>query len=218
MDIVLGSRRVRFAELETDPDFRRFPDSVIALGEELPEPGAAFAFQDWAAFKRFVKGTPIAESIAGLDERRRKTLERGDQNVEAAIARRRLVAERIDSDLRELSERTGFPWGSKELFIQATGEADPIEGSIFDPAMLYTSANFTGSALAVVASLGAPDLGWFPGMDNAVTSIQVSGVLALYSRRWYGGSSRVFVGLPYFQVANLGSIGFNNIASSALLG
>ena len=74
--------------------------------------------------------------------------------------------------MRELATRTGLAWGSKELFLRATAKADPLEGEVFDPAMLFTGAGFTGNALGV-AYPGVPNLGWFFGMNNAVSSVQV---------------------------------------------
>src|SRR5262245_20969958 len=216
MKVVYGRKRVDFKMLEVDPDFARLPEPVIALGSGLPEKNVAFAFRDWRELVKFAAKTQAAERIASMDERRRKLRKRSGEDTTSLAARLKLKAERIESDMRDLAERTQLAWGSKELFLRATTKADPLEGPIFDPSMLFTGVGFTGSALGVVYP-GLPDLSWFPGMNNAVSSVQIVGVVGLFNNTWFGGISRVLVGIPFFQLANLGIIGFNNLTSSVLV-
>ena len=61
--------------------------------------------------------------------------------------RQKRKAARIEVDLRELAERTGLPLDSKELLLKATTEADPLEGAIFDPGMLFMGIGFAGLKL-----------------------------------------------------------------------
>ena len=216
MKVLFGKKKYDFAELESDAAFARLVEPVVAVGSGLPESNVAFAFRNWADFLTFAKRTKAAEQIASADERRRKLARRSNQDLTAIESRQKIVAERIEADLRELANRTGLPWGSKELFLRATTKAHPLEGRIFDPSMLFTGANFTGNALGVVYP-GMPNLGWFPGMNNAVTSVQVVGLVMLFRLTGFRGASRVLVGAPYFQISNLGTIGFNNLTSSVLV-
>jgi hypothetical protein len=216
MKVVFKKKRIDFATLEADADFKRLSEPVVAVGSGLPESGVAFAFRNWKEFAAFAKRTKAADQIAALDEQRRKLRRRSYEDTSAVAARQKLKAERIEADLRELAARTGLAWGSKELFLRATAKADPLEGQIFDPAMLYTGIGFTGNALGV-AYPGVPNLGWFTGMNNAVSSVQVLGFAVLFAGANFGGASRVLFGAPYFQIANLGTIGFNNVTSSVLL-
>jgi len=213
MKVVFGRKRIELAALETDPDFTALPEPVVALGSGLPEKALAFAFRDWKEFIKFAAKTEAAEKIAGMDERRRKLRKRSGEDTRGLAERLKRRAERIQSELHELAGRTGLAFDSKELFLRATSKADPLEGPIFDPSMLFTGLGFTGPALPV-AYPGVPDLGWF-GMNNTVSSVRVVGVLGLFNLTWWGGASRVIFGLPFSQVANLGA--FNNIASSALV-
>ena len=139
-----------------------------------------------------------------------------ESDTTATAARLIRKAERIETELRELSTRTGLAFGSKELFLRATTKADPLEGPIFDPSMLFAGVGFTGNALAVPYP-GFPDLSWFPGMNNAVSAVQIVGLVALYNTTWFRGASRIIFGLPFFQIPNLAAIGFNNVASSVLV-
>ena len=91
----------------------------------------------------------------------------------------------------------------------------PVVGCL-TPRCCSPEPGFTGNTLGV-AYPGVPNLGWFSGMNNAVSSVQVLGVVALLNLTYFGGASRVSAGAPYFQITNLGTIGFHNVASSALL-
>jgi hypothetical protein len=216
MKVVYGRKRIDYKALEADPDFKRLAEPVIALGAGLPEKNVAFVFGDWKEFLRFAARTQAAEQIAGMDERRRKLRKRSGEDTTAIAARLKRRAERIESELRELAEQTRLAWGSKELFIRATTKADPLEGPIFDPSMLFAGLGFTGNALGVTYP-GLPDLSWFPGMNNAVSSVQIVGIVALFNNTWFRGASRLLFGFPFFQIPNLGVIGFNNFTSSVLV-
>ena len=106
--MVYGRRRVEFAALEADADFRRLKEPVIALGTGLPEKVVAFAFPDWKAFVKFAARTQAGEKIAKMDERRRKLRNRRLEDTTAIAARLKRKTEPIDADLRELATRTGL--------------------------------------------------------------------------------------------------------------
>jgi hypothetical protein len=216
MKVAYGRRRIDFKVLEADPDFKRLAEPIIALGAGLPEKGVAFAFQNWSEFVKFTKGTQAAEKIANIDERRRKLRKRNAEDTIGIAERLKRKADRIDSELHDLAKRTGLAWGSKQLFLRATTKADPLEGSIFDPSILFAGFGFTGNALTV-AYPGLPDLNWFPGMNNNVSSVQIVGVVGLFSNTWFRGASRVLFGLPFFQIADLRTIFFDNVTSSVLV-
>jgi hypothetical protein len=213
MKVVYGRKRIELAALEADPEFQALPEPVVALGSGLPEKGLAFAFRDWKELVKFAQRTEAGEKIASMDERRRKLRRRSREDTTALAERLKRRTARIEGELRELAARTGLAIDSKELFLRATTKADPLEGPIFDPAMLFTGLGFTGPALPV-AYPGFPNLGWL-GFNNLVSSVRVVGLLALFNLTWFGGASRVIVGLPFGNVANLGA--FNNIASSCLV-
>ena len=216
MRVVYGRKRLDFKALGSDPDFNRLAEPVVALGNGLPEKGVAFAFRDWKDFAKFAARTHAADKIASMDERRLKLRKRSSDDTTAIAARLKHKTQRIESELRDLSQRAGLPWGSKELFMRATTKADPLEGPIFDPSMLFAGFGFTGNALGV-AYPGLPDLNWFPGMNNAVSSVQIIGIVALFNNTWFRGASRLLFGFPFFQIPNLGAIGFNNVTSSVLV-
>jgi hypothetical protein len=50
-----------------------------------------------------------------------------------------------------------------------------------------------------------------------VSAVKVIGVVALYRDTYFRGPSRIFVGIPYFEIPNLLAVGFNNTASSVLV-
>ena len=53
MKVVYGRRRVEFAALEADPDFRRLKEPVLAIGTGLPEKGVAFTGTNNASYLNF---------------------------------------------------------------------------------------------------------------------------------------------------------------------
>jgi len=160
MKVVYERKRIDFATLEADPDFKRLAEPVIALGAGLPEKGVAFAFRDWKEFVKFASRTEAKDKIASMDERRRKLRKRSGEDTSAIAARLKRKADHIEAELRELASRTGLAFGSKELFLRATTKADQLEGPIFDPSMLFSNVGFTGSAVAA-AYPGLLDLSWF---------------------------------------------------------
>ena len=137
-----------------------------------------------------------------------------DATADLAFVKKRQLAtaERIEEDLRQLAKETGLKYGSKELFLRATRDSRILEGQVFDPALLYTGANFVGNSLG--AAMPLPDLTWWPGMNNSITSVQMLGACILYRGTYFRGSSLWLLGVPYFQVASLAGTSFNNAASS----
>src|SRR5205823_1913570 len=101
----------------------------------------------------------------------------------------------------ELAERTGLALDSKELLLKATTDADPFEGPIFDPGILYMGIGF-GQLRIYVFYPGVADLGWV-GFNDRVSAVKVIGVVALYRDTFFRGPSRIFVGVPYFEIPNL---------------
>ena len=160
MKVIFGRRRFDFATLEADTDFQRLREPVVMVGNGLPERGIAFAFRDWKELLKFSVRTNIADKIAAIDERRRKLSRRSGEDMTDIAQRQKRKAARIEVDLRELAERTGASLNSKELLLKATTEADPLEGAIFDPGMLFMGIGFAGLKLPVFYP-GIPDLGWF---------------------------------------------------------
>ena len=215
MKILFGRKRFDYAMLEADADFRRLKEPVVMLGSGLPERGVAFAFRDWKELLKFAARTKVADKIAAIDESRRKLSRRKDEDMTLISERHKRKVARIQADLSELAERTGLPPNSKELLLRATIQADPLEGAIFDPAMLFMGIGFGGLSLPVFYP-GIPDLGWF-NFNDRVSAVKVVGIVALYRDTFFRGPSRIFVGAPYFQIPNLLSVGFNNTASSVLV-
>jgi hypothetical protein len=218
MKVIVGKKRLAFPSLETE--FRALPDPVVALGSGMPEPNLAFAFPNWSAFLKFMKRRPGGDLIAVLDERRRKLRKRQGEDMTAIAARQAELLRQAEAGMRDLAKRTGLALNSKELFLRATVKADPLEGPVFDPAVVFQAAGFGGQAF-FIGYPGAPDFSWMPGLNNNVSSVRGIGALALFSRTWFNGPSRVFLGNPlrlgFYQNAALAGIGFNNVASSALI-
>ena len=186
----------------------------------MPEPNFAFGFPNWKALLKFTTRRAGGDLIALLDERRRKLRRRQNEDMTAIVARQALLLNRAEADMRELAQRTGLALDSKELFLRATVKADPLEGPVFDPAVLFQTPGFGGQRF-LIGYPGAPDFSWTPGLNDNVSSVRGIGALALFSRTWFNGASRVFLGNParlgFYQNAALAGVAFDNVASSALI-
>jgi len=198
----------------------RLKEPVMALGPGLPERNMAYVFENmkalYAAAPQLKLDHVLAKLRKGVTEARRS--QNGD--LTGLAARQTALAKRIKKDYEALAGRTGFPLDSEQLFLRATTKANPLEGPVFDPACVYTGVGFTGSYMC--AGVPLPDLTWFPGFNNTISSVRAAGACILYSGTWFGGAALVLVGLPVIAVANLTAVtptigalaNFNNVTSS----
>ena len=200
--------------------FTRLKAPVIAFGPGMPSGKIVYAFHHMRAFlaaaAEMKMGHVFDKLKKGIAEARR--VEKGDhaelKKVQVALARR------VKKDYEQLAARSGLPVDSQELFLRATTKAPVLEGPVFDPACLFTGAAFTGSFMCAAVPL--PDLSWFPGFNNTITSVRAAGVCVLHAGTWFRGSALVLVGLPLIAVANLALIApttgalanMNNVTSS----
>lgn len=207
-------------KLSASNRFALLKEPVIALGPGMPERNVAYVFQNMrslhAAAPTMKLGVVFDKLKKGVAEARKS--ENGD--FTALKARQIALAQRVKKDYEKLATRTGLPIDSQELFLRATTKAPVLDGPVFDPACVYTAAGYTGSYMCVAVPI--PDLSWFPGFNNTVTSVRAAGACILYSGTWFRGAALVLVGLPVVAVANLTLVApttgalanFNNVASS----
>jgi hypothetical protein len=213
MKIHFNGKTYTIDELKALPEFAKAGDSVIAHGPGLSTNDEAFAFTTEPELKDWVEKQPIGKQLEGLFEKLGKARTEASGDLSLIKKRQIAKAKRVEEDLRSLAEETGLKYGSEELFLRATRDSRILEGPVFDPASLYTGSNFTGNSLGAAVPL--PNLSWFAGMNNSITSVQVLGVCILYTQTLFGGPALWLVGAPYYQIANLAGTGFNNAASSA---
>lgn len=201
-------------ELNSDKSFRKLKTPVMATGPGLPDGKLVYVFKNEASFYRWTKDTSRADDFAGLKKKvnqaRRQRLKIQDDTKK----RQQAYVRRIARDLRSLSKRAGLKTGSAELILKASINRDVLEPSIFDPAILFTGLNFSGSFLGVGVPL--PNLAWFAGFNNTVSSLTAVGICAVWTGSWFRGPSRFFVGAPFVGINNLGLFGLNNNISSVV--
>jgi hypothetical protein len=199
-------------ELKKNPVFAKAKDYVIAVGPGLNKGEGAFAFASEKEFINWSRKRPVGKSIAAMYKD--IGLARKEEGKNTAYIRARQIekATRVANDLRALAKQTGLRLNSKALFLRATTKTMKAEGPIFDPVGLYTGTGFTGNSLG--AAIPLPNLNWWPGLNNTISSVQILGACILYSGTFFSGASRVLIGVPYMQITNLANIGFNNVTSS----
>lgn len=166
-------------------------------------------------FNVWAKKSNHAEKIAQIDELviRSKKYETADNtNV---IKRQQKVVQRISNDLENFAKETGLPDNSEELFRRAAIDFHPLEGSIFDPTILYEHINLVGRRLPLAYPPGTyPDFTWL-NFNDIASSMMVYGYCKLWEHVWYSGRSVTITGSP--ALINLTGLGFNDIASSAIV-
>lgn len=215
MQFLYNSKTYTLQSLKKNARYIKSKTAIHAVGPGLPDPSIVYVFDTETAFYKWTETLRLADEFARI-HKTVEQLRKFEQEDHAVLFQRQQVRlSRIREDLEELASRTGLPLNSKELFLQATLEGNPLEGSVFDPAMLYTGANFTGNALGV--GLPLPNLNVFPVMNNTVSSARVLGICILCNAAWFGGARLALVGAPYFESSNLATLGFNDIASSVFV-
>lgn len=217
-----GSRHTR-TSLSASSRYTRLKEPVIVLGPGMPQRNLAYVFDNikafYAATSRMKMGHIFDKLKRGITEAQKA--EKGD--LTPIKTRQIALARRIKNDYKKLAARTGFPLNSQKLFLQATTKAPVLEGPVFDPSCVFTGPNFTGNFMCVGVPL--PDLSFFAGFNNSITSVRAAGICVLFSHTWFRGASLVLVGLPIIAIANLASVApttgafanFNDITSSIYL-
>lgn len=208
------------AKISSLSRFTRLKEPVIAFGPGMPSRHVVYAYGNMRAFLAAASDMKLGHVFDKLNKGVAEA--RNEETSDHAVLRKLQVARsrRVKKEYELLAARTGLAVDSEALFLRATTKAPVLEGPVFDPACLYTGAGFTGSYMCAASPM--PDLRWFPGFNNTITSVRAAGVCVLYSGAWFRGSALVLVGVPVIAVANLSLVApttgalanFNNVTSS----
>ena len=175
-------------------------------------------FASQAAFRSWAEKSEYAETIAEIQKLIARARKYKNADNSAAIKLQQSRTRKITKELKELARSTGLSPNSKELFQKAAVDYHPLEGPIFDPAILYEHINLGGRALPLISGIGYPDFTWL-GFNDIASSVIRYGWCYLWQHTWYFGRQLVLAAPQRGQnpIANLTSFGFNDIASSALV-
>ena len=197
-----GSKRIPIEEAV------RFPILVAGTGNQK----LVYAFESDKAVLNWAEGGKHAEVFEQMYKRisAAQAFERRDNSV--AEARQKANVKRISKEFRLLADRLELDVGSEELFLKATVDAPILEGSIFDPVVLYDTDSYSGSYVAL-PNAPFPNLGWF-GFNDRASSLLIHGQITLCENTWFKGRKAFFFGIPYGKFV-LSQFGFSNRASSA---
>ena len=99
--------------------------------------------------------------------------------------------------------------------MKATVERHPLEGSIFDPVILFDQATTSGPFLPLLVC-PMPDLGWFGWGDRASCALTITGAAVLFEHPWFRGRQLWLFGW-WYVVTTLADLGCDNISSSAIV-
>lgn len=175
-------------------------------------------FSSQAAFRSWADKSEYAEKIAEIQKLIARAKKYKNADNTAAIKVQQSRTRRITKDLKQLARSSGLSLNSEELFRKAAIDYHPLEGPIFDPAILYEHINLRGRFLPLTSGVGYPDLSWL-GFNDIASSVSRIGWCILWEHVWYSGR-RLFLAAPQWGQkvgANLTTFGFNDIASSAII-
>jgi len=182
------------------------PDNVVRL------------FGSQAAFRTWADKSEYAEKIAETQKLIARVRKYKNADNTAAMKLQQSRTRRITRELKELARSSGLSLNSEALFKKAAVDYHPLEGPIFDPAILYEHINLRGRFLPLADGVGYPDLTWL-GFNDIASSVSRIGWCILWEHVWYLGR-QLFLAAPQAGQkvgANLTTFGFNDIASSAII-
>lgn len=124
-------------------------DAPITVFGIAPYPNYAFAFNSMEAFQKWVDQQPYKDRVADALAKTQLARELYAKNPDAAIGAQWAKANRLSSEMEALAKELGLDVNSRELFLKATVDADPIKGPIFRSAQLFDGPNCTGRRLDI---------------------------------------------------------------------
>lgn len=182
------------------------PDNVVRL------------FASQSAFRSWADKSEYAEKIDEIQKLVARARKYKNADNTAAMKLQQSRTKRITKDLKELARSSGLSLNSEALFKKAAIDYHPLEGPIFDPAILYEHINLRGRFLPLMSGVGYPDLSWY-GFNDIASSVTRIGWVILWEHVWYFGQ-QLFLAAPQWGQkvgANLTTFGFNDVASSAII-
>lgn len=182
----------------------------FAIGQEGFRENVVDSFVSDDEFNEWGRQQRVEDRIQEIREIARKA-KRDEENRDPNFLIERYVACMYEAQqaLHRLSERTGLPLNSPELFHRAH-EGDHDEDRIFRTFLLYEHINYGGMSVPILKTF--PDFRWI-NFNDKCSSLHHFGVGALCEHIWYGGQ--------YFWFFAFGSIpwignGWNDRASSCI--
>ena len=185
---------------------------VIVAGDE---DNVVRLFQTQSAFHSWAEKSEHADKLAQTEKLIARSLKYKNADNTRVIKRQQSTVKRISKELKELADATGLPLNSEELFLKATVDFHPLEGPIFDPAILYEHVNRGGRGLPLISG-NYPNFNWL-GFNDMASSVIRSGDCILWANIWYGGRQLFLAPRLLPASVNLTAFGFNDVASSAII-
>ncbi len=188
---------------------------ILASGGIVGAADAVYAFKDEASFISWAERFPSGEKFLKLHRTIDATRELENRDVSAIKKIRQRRTDFLVKELEDLAKRSDLSVNSTELFLKATCvDCDHLEGSIFDPSIIYQHINYRGSWRPIATTI--PDFRWI-GFNDKASSMIVSGVGILFEHTWYRGRRFYFGGFPYMNFPDFRQFAFNDLASSVAL-
>lgn len=146
-------------------------------------------FRKWA--ETLKEKDRIADALAKTERAQQEYL----KNPSAAMESQQATVKDIRSKIEALSAKTCLEANSRELFLKATVDADPLAGSIFRSAQVFEHPNQTGRRLDIPSWQWWPNLAWF-AFDDIISSVRAHAwsILVLCEHPNFGGRWQWFFG------------------------
>jgi hypothetical protein len=178
----------------------------------------AHGFASEEALCRWAAGTIHADRFA----RAIGTMKLGQQlegTTTGARALKRIEAatERLQDELRELSEETGLAIGSPEFLAQANTSATLLAAAPIPTTLLFDKVVdpglppvFGGTFIPVIATIPS-----FLGFNDKASGAIVVGLCTLHDKTFFRGPAAFLFGAPFARFV-LDDLGFDNRAASGI--
>lgn len=188
---------------------------ILASGSMLGLVDSVFAFEDESSFLSWAERMPVGEKFLRLNRMVEAARQLENSELTEIKNARRRRTESLMREIEDLAARYKLPVNSRELFMKATSvDCHPLEGPVFDPAIIYEHINYGGSWRPLAATI--PDFRWI-GFNDKASSLRVSGAGILFEHTWYRGRRFYFGGIPVMDFPDLRLFTFNDLASSVAL-
>ncbi|MEM7247060.1 MAG: hypothetical protein AAF533_17065 [Acidobacteriota bacterium] len=211
----LDGREIGHAEF-----LRADPVEIVVGGTEVPEgePMPVLGFSTEEGFLAWAIRSPHADGIQDFLVRIKEAQRYEEERNQDAIDRQSEILRHTEEGMRRLSATHGLDLNDRALLDIATDDSNPLVDPVLKSVILYNGQNYACNPCRWLPTLSFPNLGWFNMNNRASSYRQMGGIALLCDRTWFRGPRVWFIAfpIPFFQINDLGILGFDNRASSII--
>jgi hypothetical protein len=144
---------------------------VLAYGA-TPYPDQVTAFESVDELRKWVDGTDYKDGFARAMASVEVAREGFAKDPGKVLVMQQAAVKEVGRKMEELARETGLDPNSRDLFLRATVDPDPLRGPIFRSAQVFDGPGCTGQRLDIPSWRAFPNLGFF-GFNDRASSVRV---------------------------------------------